>query len=131
MMLAGLGRAYAFLGNYTAVILGHAHPAVVAAVEEQVRRGSAFAAPTGVRFGSSGRNTLRGPGVVNLALGLFKKFPIRERVTLETRIEAANVSNTPHFNNPNGTYLGAGFGQITSTVAGSERTLRFGFRMMF
>jgi glutamate-1-semialdehyde 2,1-aminomutase len=35
-----------FLGNYTSLILGHAHPAVVEAVERQVRRGSAFAAPT-------------------------------------------------------------------------------------
>jgi glutamate-1-semialdehyde 2,1-aminomutase len=35
-----------FLGNYTSLILGHAHPAVVAAVETQVRRGSAFASPT-------------------------------------------------------------------------------------
>ena len=35
-----------FLGNYTSLILGHAHPVVVAAVEAQVRRGSAFAAPT-------------------------------------------------------------------------------------
>jgi glutamate-1-semialdehyde 2,1-aminomutase len=35
-----------FLGNYTALILGHAHPAVVEAVEAQIRRGSAFAAPT-------------------------------------------------------------------------------------
>jgi len=35
-----------FLGNYTSLILGHAHPQVVAAVEAQVRRGSAFAAPT-------------------------------------------------------------------------------------
>ena len=35
-----------FLGNYTSLILGHAHPAVVAAVEAQVRRGSAFGAPT-------------------------------------------------------------------------------------
>src|SRR3954447_8404660 len=35
-----------FLGNYTSLILGHAHPAVVEAVEAQVRRGSAFAAPT-------------------------------------------------------------------------------------
>jgi len=34
-----------FLGNYTSLILGHAHPAVVAAVEAQVRRGSAFGAP--------------------------------------------------------------------------------------
>jgi glutamate-1-semialdehyde 2,1-aminomutase len=34
-----------FLGNYTSLILGHAHPAVVRAVQEQVRRGSAFGAP--------------------------------------------------------------------------------------
>jgi glutamate-1-semialdehyde 2,1-aminomutase len=37
-----------FLGNYTSLILGHAHPDVVDAVERQVRRGSAFAAPTEV-----------------------------------------------------------------------------------
>jgi len=35
-----------FLGNYTSLILGHAHPDVVAAVEAQVRRGSAFGAPS-------------------------------------------------------------------------------------
>jgi glutamate-1-semialdehyde 2,1-aminomutase len=34
-----------FLGNYTSLILGHAHPRVVDAVEQQVRRGSAFGAP--------------------------------------------------------------------------------------
>ena len=41
------GNAYRdFLGNYTSLILGHAHPEVVEAVIAQVRRGSAFAAPT-------------------------------------------------------------------------------------
>ena len=35
-----------FLNNYTSLILGHAHPAVVKAVGEQMARGSAFAAPT-------------------------------------------------------------------------------------
>ena len=39
-----------FLGNYTSLILGHAHPAVVAAVEAQVRLGSAFAAPTEIEI---------------------------------------------------------------------------------
>jgi glutamate-1-semialdehyde 2,1-aminomutase len=39
-----------FLGNYTSLILGHAHPDVVAAVEAQVRRGSAFAAPTEIEI---------------------------------------------------------------------------------
>jgi glutamate-1-semialdehyde 2,1-aminomutase len=35
-----------FSNNYTALILGHCPPPVVAAVERQVRAGSAFAAPT-------------------------------------------------------------------------------------
>jgi glutamate-1-semialdehyde 2,1-aminomutase len=35
-----------FLGNYTSLILGHSHPAVVDAVTAQVRKASAFAAPT-------------------------------------------------------------------------------------
>jgi len=34
------------LNNYTALILGHAHPAVVAAVERVAQGGTAFAAPT-------------------------------------------------------------------------------------
>jgi glutamate-1-semialdehyde 2,1-aminomutase len=39
-----------FLGNYTSLIVGHAHPDVVAAVERQVRLGSAFAAPTEIEI---------------------------------------------------------------------------------
>jgi hypothetical protein len=35
---------------------------------------SAFAAPVGVRFGTSGRNILRGPGAVNLDLGVFRSL---------------------------------------------------------
>jgi glutamate-1-semialdehyde 2,1-aminomutase len=39
-------RRLDFLNNYTSLILGHAHPAVVAAVVAQARNGTAFAAPT-------------------------------------------------------------------------------------
>jgi len=35
-----------FMNNFTSLIHGHAHPSVVAAVIEQVQRGSAYAAPT-------------------------------------------------------------------------------------
>lgn len=35
-----------FMNNFTSLILGHANPAVVEAVSEQMRRGSAYAAPT-------------------------------------------------------------------------------------
>jgi glutamate-1-semialdehyde 2,1-aminomutase len=33
-----------FIGNYTSLILGHRHPAVTAAIEDQLTRGTAFAA---------------------------------------------------------------------------------------
>ncbi len=39
-------RRIDFLNNYTSLILGHAEPSVMAAVNEQTLRGSAFAAPT-------------------------------------------------------------------------------------
>ena len=34
-----------FMNNFTSLIHGHAHAPTVAAVEEQIRRGSAYAAP--------------------------------------------------------------------------------------
>ena len=89
---------------------------------------AAFAAPTGVRFGTSGRNILRGPGVVNLDLGLFRKFPITEKVTLELRSEAANATNTPHFNIPNANISGANFMRVTSALA-DQRQFRLGLRL--
>jgi hypothetical protein len=49
----------------------------------------------------------------------------------ELRADVFNVTNTPHFNNPDGTFLATTFGQITSTIAGSERSMRFGFRLTF
>ena len=91
---------------------------------------TAFAAPVGVRFGNSGRNLLRGPGLVNLDFGLFKKFPIRERVTLETRFEAANLSNTPHFNNPTANISGGNFLQVTSALP-DQRQIRLTLRMFW
>ncbi|MEK7406522.1 MAG: TonB-dependent receptor [Acidobacteriota bacterium] len=89
---------------------------------------AAFAAPTGVRFGSSGRNILRGPGAVNLDLGLFRKIPIREACTLEFRVEAANSSNTPHFANPSSNISGSNFLVVTSANL-DQRQVRLGLRL--
>ena len=89
---------------------------------------SAFAAPTGVRFGTSGRNILRGPGVVNLDLGVFRGFPIHEQIKLEFRAEASNSTNTPHFNHPNATVNAANFLVVTSALP-DQRQVRFGLRL--
>ena len=55
-----------FIGNYTALILGHGHPAVVAAVREQAGRATAFAAPN--------------PQEVELAELLCERVPSLDRV---------------------------------------------------
>jgi len=49
---------------------------------------------------------------------------------LEARIEAFNVTNTPHFNNPNGSVNSSGFMTITS-AQGDERQLRLAARLSF
>jgi hypothetical protein len=93
---------------------------------------SVFSSPANNTFGNAKRNgVIDGPKYVNLDATIAKLFSFSGKVKGEFRADIFNVTNTPHFNNPNGTFLGATFGQITSTVAGSERTMRFGFRMTF
>ena len=92
---------------------------------------SVFSSPAANTFGNAKRNgVIDGPSYVNLDATIARLVGFG-RVHGEIRADVFNITNTPHFNNPNGTYLGAGFGQITSTVAGSERSMRFGLRLMF
>ncbi|MBC8165239.1 MAG: TonB-dependent receptor, partial [Bryobacteraceae bacterium] len=108
----------------------------------------AFAPVTGTpRFGTAGFNLLRGPGVANLDLSLFRNFRITERISARFSAEALNFSNTPHFSNPGGDVNAPtrnadgsiralnGYTQITSTSAPSrtqdERFFRFGLRFAF
>jgi len=103
---------------------------------------AAFAAVTAVRYGTSGLNILRGPGVANFDLGLFRQFTVTEKIKLQFRAEAFNATNTPHFNNP-GTNVSNvirnsdggisklnGYTEITSAQA-DQRQLRLGLRLSF
>ncbi len=99
---------------------------------------SAFARVTAVRFGNVGRNTMRGPGVVNTDLSLFRTFKLTERFNLQFRAEAFNLSNTPHFANPDDdgrNVNSSNFGRILETQSadalGRSRELRFGLRLGF
>jgi hypothetical protein len=91
---------------------------------------SAFAAVTRVGYGTVGRNTLYGPGSVNLDFSLFRTFNLTERLNLQFRADAANLSNTPHFKNPNGDITSADFLTITG-AKDDERQFRLGFRFSF
>jgi len=108
---------------------------------------TAFRNVTEVRFGTSAYNSLRGPGVANLDLSLFRTFVLRGTRTLQVRIEALNATNTPHFSNPaanvanlqlnaDGTVRALnGFGVITTTNRlgrqYDEREFRLGLRLTF
>ena len=61
---------------------------------------ASFVQPTGVRFGSSGRNTLSGPGFFNADLSIFKIFNFTEKIKMEIRGESFSVTNTAQFSNP-------------------------------
>jgi hypothetical protein len=92
---------------------------------------SVFSSPPPNTFGNAVRNgVIDGPAYVNLDATIAKLLSFGH-VKGEARIDIFNITNTPHFNNPNGTFLTAAFAQITSTVANSERSMRFGLRLMF
>jgi hypothetical protein len=61
---------------------------------------SAFAVPPAGRFGNSGRGIIVGPGRQAAHLGLFKSFPMGERVNLRFQATFTNVLNHPNFDNP-------------------------------
>jgi hypothetical protein len=69
-------------------------------------------------LGTSGRNQFYGPGFIQDNISAFKTFPIREKLSLETRVDAFQLSNTPQFANPGSTFTNkATFGQVTSTTS--------------
>ncbi len=89
-----------------------------------------FAPVTTVAYGNVGRNTLYGPGSLNLDFSLFRTFNLTERFNLQFRTDAANLFNTPHFNNPTGSQISGNFLVITS-AKNDERQFRFGLRLAF
>jgi hypothetical protein len=98
---------------------------------------ASFAGVSEPRFGNSGFNLLRGPGIVNLDLGLFREFSVTERFKLQFRAEAFNFTNTPHFANPD-SYVGDGSDFMTITGVQDlaregidERQFRFGLKLSF
>jgi len=97
---------------------------------------TAFAAVSTARIGTAGYDILRSPGAINMDASLFREFAVRERVKLQVRADAYNLTNTPQFAAPNGSITSSGFGTITATVSNQregidQRILRLGARFYF
>ena len=88
---------------------------------------SSFAPVTAVRFGSSGRNILRNPGLFNTDLDITREFPLKERIMLQFRGEFFNIANDSHFGGVSTSVTSGSFMQITS--ASGERQIRLGLRL--
>ncbi len=73
---------------------------------------TSFALPPLGTFGNLAKGTLRGPGLVNLDMGVFKRFPINERWNVQFRAEFFNTLNRVNLNNPVVSISGAGFGSV-------------------
>jgi len=90
---------------------------------------SVFSFPAANTFGNAARNTLSGPGYVNLDLSLIKRFQFTERWRMELRAETFNFTNTPHFNNPSSALDSTQFGEVRSAFG--ERQVQLGLKLIF
>jgi hypothetical protein len=85
---------------------------------------------SGIAFGNLGRNTVIGPDQRRLDLSLSKTTGLMKGRSMEFRVEAYNVTNTPTFRNPNRDISSASFGQITRT-RGGPRVIQLGLKLRF
>jgi len=66
-------------------------------------------------FGNLGRSNIPGPTFFELDSALSRAFRVRERMTLEVRGEAFNLTNSTRLNAPTTARNSSSFGQILST----------------
>jgi hypothetical protein len=105
-------------------------------------------APAFFNYGSAGRGIVRGPGINNWDMAVFKNFRFTERTNLQFRAEFFNVFNHPQYLNPGtsatftadpaapaGTFptryiqTNTTFGVITGTR--DPRNIQFGLKLNF
>jgi outer membrane receptor protein involved in Fe transport len=97
----------------------------------------------GTPFGTSARNSLRGPKYNQLNMGVFKNTKVGERINVQFRAEAFNVLNhpTPGYGVVQSGYLpvidvlqagvsGAAFAENTDITL-ARRVIQFGLRLTF
>ncbi|MHB8412120.1 MAG: TonB-dependent receptor [Candidatus Acidiferrales bacterium] len=102
------------------------------------------------RPGNAARNFLFGPGLSNIDFAVFKNFHLTERFNAQFRTQFYNLTNTPHFGQPNAGFGNWGtvtdpvtkvtslqfnpnpqFGQINSVLPDSWRQIEIALRITF
>jgi hypothetical protein len=94
---------------------------------------SCLTTPPQYVLGNSGVGKVRGPSYRNSDVSLSKAVNFREHMAATFQVDAFNLTNTPHYSNPNTTCCTAqnpSFGQITSTN-GTPREIQLGGHFTF
>ena len=107
-----------------------AHPALLPSQRTPAHffNTAAFSTAPQFTFGNASRNPVRGPAYRNADVALVKHTAIGEKTDVEFRAEVFDVTNTPAFSQPNGSFGSAAFGSITSTTT-DPRVLQFAVRI--
>lgn len=92
---------------------------------------AAFAqVPVGVaRPGNSGRSVIPGPSITRLDFSIFKVFSLTERMRVQLRGEAFNVTNQTNFSGVSTALGSATFGRVTA--ARDPRQIQLGLKFLF
>lgn len=89
---------------------------------------AAFTTAPQFTIGSASRNPVRGPAYRDLDLALVKHTTLFHEAGMEFRAELFNVTNTPAFAQPNGSFGSPAFGSITRTTT-DPRVMQLAIRL--
>jgi hypothetical protein len=89
---------------------------------------AAFATAPQFVIGTASRNPVRGPAYRDLDMALVKHMKLPLETDMEFRAEMFDITNTPAFSQPNGSFGAAAFGSITSTTT-DPRVMQFALRL--
>jgi len=100
-------------------------------------RTDVFALPARGTIGNAANTLIRGPGINNWDLSLFKTFPVREAMRFQFRCELYNAFNHTQFSaldttarfDASGNQVNANFGAFTA--ARQPRVMQLALRLYF
>jgi hypothetical protein len=90
-----------------------------------------FSAPGAGQLGNTGRNYFVGPHYFEMDASLLKRVAINERVKLEFRGDATNLTNSVAFSAPTTDITSSIFGRIRNSVSSSSRKIQLGAKIHF
>jgi hypothetical protein len=90
---------------------------------------NAFAIPANGTYGTMGASSIRGPRSTQIDMGITRSFQLRERQSLQFRMEAFNVPNLVNLNTPVSALNSTTFGKILGS--GDPRIMKAALKYVF